>query len=68
LVFGYSEGGEVYDEQTRSVWNEMGEAVSGPLAGTQLAYVNSGIEEWYAFAAYHPNTEIFIGPGVQPEY
>lgn len=59
LVFGHSETEGVYDEQTRSVWNEMGEAVSGPLAGTQLVYFNSGIEEWYAFAAYHPDAEIF---------
>ena len=59
LVFASSETGEVYDEQTRSVWNEMGEAVSGPLAGTQLPFFNSGIEEWYAFAAYHPGGEIF---------
>jgi hypothetical protein len=60
LVFGCTATGEVYDEATHSVWNEMGEAISGPLAGTQLAYVSSGIEEWYAFAAYHPDTEIFI--------
>ncbi len=37
----------------------MGEAVSGPLAGTQLVYLKSGIEEWYAFAASHLDTEIF---------
>jgi len=59
LVFGHSETRGVYDEQTGSVWNEMGEAVSGPLAGTQLVYLRSGIEEWYAFAAYHPDAEIF---------
>jgi uncharacterized protein DUF3179 len=59
LVFGYSATRGVYDEQTGSVWNEMGEAVSGPLAGTQLAYLDSGIEEWYAFAAYNPDAEIF---------
>ncbi len=59
LVFGFSGKGGVYDEQTGSVWNEMGEAVSGPLAGTQLVYLKSGIEEWYVFAAYHPDTEIF---------
>jgi hypothetical protein len=59
LVFGYSESRGVYDEQTGSVWNEMGEAVSGALAGTQLAYVDSGVEEWYVFAAYHPGCEIF---------
>ena len=59
LVFGYAETRGVYDEQTGSVWNEMGEAVSGSLAGTQLVYFKSGIEEWYAFAAYHPDAEIF---------
>jgi hypothetical protein len=59
LDFSHSETRGVYDEQTGSVWNEMGEAVSGPLAGTQLAYLESGIEEWYAFAAYHPDAEIF---------
>ena len=59
LTFGCSSSAEAYDEQTRSIWNEMGEAVSGPFAGAQLEYLDSGIEEWYAFAAYHPNTEIF---------
>lgn len=59
LVFGCSEAGKVCDEQTGSVWNEMGEAVSGPLAGTQLAYLHSGIDEWYGFVAYHPDSEIF---------
>ncbi len=61
LTFGSAETGDVYDHETSSVWNAMGEAVSGPLAGTQLVYVNSGVEEWYAFAAYHPDAEIF-GP------
>lgn len=59
LVFGHSETSGVYDEQTGSAWNEMGEAVSGPLAGTQLAYLESGVGEWYEFAARHPGTEIF---------
>jgi hypothetical protein len=59
LVFGSNQTGEVRDEQTKSVWNEMGEAVSGPLAGTRLLYLPSGVEEWYVFAAYHPKTEIF---------
>jgi hypothetical protein len=59
LVFGHSGTRGVYDEQTGSLWNELGAAVSGPLAGTQLAYLNSGIHEWYGFAAYHPDTEIF---------
>jgi hypothetical protein len=37
----------------------MGEAISGPLSGTQLAYLESAVGEWYAFAAHHPDTEIF---------
>jgi hypothetical protein len=37
----------------------MGEAISGPLAGAQLEYLDSGIEEWYAFAASNPGAEIF---------
>jgi len=59
LVFGCAETGDVYDHETRSLWNEMGDAVSGPLAGTQLEYVNSGVEEWYEFEAYIPGAEIF---------
>ncbi|MEO8565550.1 MAG: DUF3179 domain-containing (seleno)protein [Betaproteobacteria bacterium] len=59
LVFDYSAARGVYDEQTGSVWNEMGEAISGPLAGTQLVYIESGVGEWYQFAASHPDTEIF---------
>jgi hypothetical protein len=59
LTFGCSPSGEAYDEQTRSTWNEMGEAISGPLAGAQLEYLDSGIEEWYAFAASNPGAEIF---------
>jgi hypothetical protein len=59
LVFGCTETGDVYEHETGSLWNVMGEAVSGPLAGTQLVYVNSGVEEWYGFAAYHPHAEIY---------
>jgi hypothetical protein len=57
--FRPSASADVYDEETRSVWNEMGEAISGPLAGTQLPFFNSAIEEWYVFAAYYSHAEIF---------
>lgn len=59
LEFACSETGGVHDRQTGSAWNEMGEAVSGPLAGEQLAYIESGVGEWYSFAAAHPDAEIF---------
>ena len=64
LAFDHSEARGVYDEETASVWNEMGEAISGPLAGTQLAYLDSGVGEWYEFAAYHPGAEIFAATQV----
>ena len=59
LAFSYSEARGVYDDETGSVWNEIGEAISGPLAGTQLEYLESGVGEWYEFAACHPGAEIF---------
>jgi hypothetical protein len=29
----------------------------GPVAGTQLPYLESGVGEWYQFAASHPHAE-----------
>jgi hypothetical protein len=46
------------DEETGSVWDVTGVAVSGPLAGQRLAFVSSRVEEWYAWAAYNPTTDI----------
>src|SRR5262249_28879010 len=63
LAFGCAETGDIYDRETGSLWNVMGGAISGPLAGTQLLYVNSGVEEWYVFAAYHHDSEIFRPAG-----
>jgi hypothetical protein len=59
LVFGCDKTGDIYDQETGTLWNVMGEAVSGPLAGMQLVYINSGVKEWYGFAADHPDAEIF---------
>jgi len=65
LDFDCSENGVVFDHKTGSVWNEMGEAVSGVLAGGRLAYLDSGVGEWYEFAANHPDAEIFAPAGVR---
>jgi len=48
----------IVDEETRSRWNYVGECYAGDLAGEQLQYVGSGVEEWYIWAAYHPATAI----------
>ena len=42
-----------------ALWNEMDEAIFGPLAGTQLVYIESGVGERSQIAASHPDTEIF---------
>jgi hypothetical protein len=49
----------IVDDSSGSVWDVTGRAVSGPLAGQRLAHVRSLVEEWYAWAAYHPHTELY---------
>jgi hypothetical protein len=48
----------IVDEDTGSRWDMSGLAVSGPLKGRQLNYVYSGIEDFYIWAAFRPETEI----------
>ena len=59
LEFERTEGGDVVDRQTGSGWQPIGRASTGPLAGRSLRWVHSGVEEWYAWAASHPGTEVF---------
>ena len=54
-----AEGATIVDEQTESRWEISGVASAGPLQGRQLRYVNSGVEEFFIWAAFHPRTEIF---------
>lgn len=56
------EEGKFVDE-TGSIWDERGRAVDGPIAGASLPFVPSHISEWYAWAAYHPETEIALPYG-----
>lgn len=46
------------DAQTGSGWNLVGKAVSGPLAGRQLAPIIHGDEFWFVWAAFLPATAI----------
>jgi hypothetical protein len=59
LVFKQSDSGEITDTNTGSLWNMAGEAYEGPLKGKKLSFIRSLIEEWYIWAATHPETEIF---------
>ena len=49
------------DEQTESVWNIFGAALSGPLAGTQLTPVVHADHFWFAWAAFQPDTVVYDG-------
>jgi hypothetical protein len=59
LVFNQAQDGQIMDQKSRTHWNYSGEAYAGTLAGQKLSFVPSGVEEWYIWAAYHPETEIF---------
>lgn len=47
------------DSQTGTVWNSTGLAILGELSGTRLDWVTSFVTEWYGWAEYHPDTDIY---------
>ena len=49
------------DDQTGSVWNVLGQAVSGPLAGESLPPIVHGNHFWFAWAAFAPGTVVYQG-------
>ena len=54
-----SAGGEIRDQKTDSVWNTLGLAISGPLAGTRLDPVVHGNDFWFAWAGFWPDTRVY---------
>jgi hypothetical protein len=53
----FTRSGEGFvDEQTGSIWNVLGEAVEGPLAGERLEPVPHVDTFWFAWSAYQPGT------------
>ncbi len=51
--------GSFTDEETGSTWNAFGEAIAGELAGSQLNWVHAFPHFWFAWAAFHPDTEVY---------
>ena len=51
--------GVVYDVETGTLWSPSGLGLEGELAGVQLTFVTSFFTEWYGWAAFHPETEIY---------
>lgn len=46
------------DQETRSTWNLLGEAIAGPLSGERLEPVVHGNHFWFSWAVYQPETRI----------
>jgi len=53
------ENDQLVDEETGSTWNLFGEATSGELEGTQLQQKIAAPHFWFAWAAFHPETEVW---------
>ena len=54
-----SEGGVIFDEETGSEWNGLGEAVAGELKGRRLEPVVSIDHFWFSWAAFRPETRVY---------
>lgn len=53
------EDGKILDDQTKSEWNVLGQAVAGELKGKQLAPLVSINHFWFSWAAFKPETRIY---------
>jgi hypothetical protein len=50
------------DTQTGSLWNLLGHATRGPLAGKRLKPISHVDAFWFAWAAFNPSTSIYGTP------
>ena len=53
-------GLRLLDAETGSEWDFEGRALSGPLAGGQLAKVKVLKEYWFDWKTYQPSTEVYV--------
>jgi Protein of unknown function (DUF3179) len=58
LAFTFTEG-KLFDEQTKSEWNILGQAVVGEFKGKQLTPAVSINHFWFSWAAFKPETRIY---------
>ena len=47
------------DDETGSTWSLFGEAIDGPLAGTQLELALHQNEFWFAWSAFNPDSPVY---------
>jgi hypothetical protein len=58
LTFEAGEGGFV-DLETGSFWTLTGEAIEGPLSGSQLERLVSGEHFWFSWSVFKPDTIVW---------
>jgi hypothetical protein len=58
LSFAFTEG-KLIDDQTKSEWNILGQAVTGELKGKQLTSIVSINHFWFSWAAFKPETRVY---------
>ena len=56
-------GDNIMDNETGSVWNILGQAIEGPLAGKELTRIVHADHFWFAWGAFKPDTLIYKGSG-----
>ena len=56
-----AKGDQFTDNETGSVWNIVGQAIDGPLRGSELTPIVHGDHFWFAWGAFKPNTKIYRG-------
>jgi hypothetical protein len=58
LTFSFMEE-KIFDDQTNSEWNILGQSIAGELKGRQLEPVVSINHFWFSWAAFKPETRIY---------
>jgi len=60
LEFFFKDG-SIIDKETNSEWNYDGVAISGALVGTELNRIPFSPGFWFAWIAFHPDTDVYVG-------
>ena len=55
----FRNGEKLEDRETGSTWNALGIAIAGPLEGSRLLPLDSGVHFAFAWLAFDPSTEIW---------
>ena len=56
-----SDGDDIVDNETGSVWNILGQAIKGPLKGSELIPIIHANHFWFAWGSFNPDTKIYQG-------